>query len=290
MASIYKITDATNGWVYIGETTRTVQVRWKQHLSRVKDMQYTEYLYNAMRTHGIENFSVKQIAECDDKDRFKIETEYITKYRSWVGFKNHKGYNLVLSQEGIAPIMEQEILNCWNDGLTLVQISKRLHVCDKTVRYSLRNNGITEEQTLERRNQNAGKHTRKSVIQYTMNGEYVNEYESASAAARAMNKTSASQIQKSCAGKISLTAYGYIWQYRNDDNIEEIVSLLKTKNKKGINKKAIQQIDVNGNIIAEYESASAAGRAFNKVHTAFAKAARDGNMAYGYYWKYKLTN
>lgn len=290
MANIYKITDATNGWVYIGETTRTISVRWRQHLSRAKNLQYTEYLYRAMRAHGIDNFSIELITECDDKDRFKIETEYITKYNSWVGFDDHKGYNLVLSQEGIAPIMAQEILNCWNDGLTLVQISERLHICDKTVRYSLRNSGITEEQVLERRNQNAGKHSRKPIIQYTMNGEYLNEYKSISEAARAMNKTSPTQIQKSCAGKLSLTAYGYIWQYKDDDNIEEIVSLLKTKHKKGINKKTIQQIDVDGNIIAEYESASAAGRAFNKAHTAFAKAARDGGMAYGYYWKYKLTN
>lgn len=286
MASIYKITDATNGWVYIGETTRTVPIRWKQHLSRAKDPQYNEYLYRAMRSHGIENFSIEQIAECNDEERFKIETEYITKYNSWVGFDNYKGYNLVLSQEGVAPIMTQEILNCWNDGLTLVQISERLHICNKTVRYSLRNSGVTEEQTLERRNQNAGKHSRKPIIQYTMNGEHINEYESISAATKAMNKTSPSQIQKSCAGKISLTAYGYIWQYKDDDNIEEIISILKTKAKKGINKKAICQIDDNGNIIAEYESASAAGRAFGKAHAAFAKAARDGGTAYGYHWKY----
>lgn len=286
MAYIYKIIDATNGWVYIGETTRTIQVRWKQHLSRAKDMNYNEYLYRAMRAHGVENFSIEPIIQCKDEDRFKIETKYITQYKSWVGFENYKGYNLVLSQEGVAPIIEQEILNCWNDGLTLVQIRDRLHLCDKTVRYSLRNSGITQEEVYERRNLNAGKHSRKPIIQYTMDGEYVNQYESISAAAKAMNRTSPSQIQKSCAGKISLTAYGYIWQYKDDDNIEEIVSILKTKNKKGENKKRIQQFDLDGNFIQEYESASAAGRAFGKAHAAFAKAAREGRVAYGYKWKY----
>lgn len=286
MACIYKITNTINNKVYIGETTRTINARWRQHKARAKDSQYTEYLYRAIRKYGIENFTIEELIQCADEDRFKIETEYITKYRSWVGFEDCNGYNLVLSQEGVAPIMAQEILNCWNDGLTLVQISERLHLCDKTIRYSLRNDGITQEQVYERRNQNAGKHSRKPIIQYTMDGEYINQYESITAATKAMNKTSPSQIQKSCAGKISLTAYGYIWQYEDDDNIEEIVSILKTKTKKGINKKAIQQIDKNGNIIAEYESASAAGRAFGKAHAAFAKAARDGSTAYGYYWKY----
>ena len=286
MACIYKITNTINNKVYIGETTRTMKARWQQHKSRVKMPEYTEYLYRAIRKYGIENFIIEELIQCADEDRFKIETEYITKYRSWVGFEDCKGYNLALSQEGVAPVIAQEILNCWNDGLTIVQISDRLHKNIKTISHSLKNDGITQEQIYERRKQNAGKHSRKSIIQYTMNGDYVNQYESISAAAKAMNKTSPSQIQKSCAGNISLTAYGYVWQYEDDDNIEEVVALLKTKTKKGVNKKAIQQIDKNGNIVAEYESASAAGRAFGKAHAAFAKAAREGGTAYGYYWKY----
>lgn len=286
MACIYKITNTINNKVYIGETTRTMNARWQQHKARAKMPEYTEYLYRAIRKYGIENFIIEELTQCTDEDRFKVETEYITKYRSWVGFEDCKGYNLALSQEGVAPVMAQEILNCWNDGLTIVQISDRLHRNIKTISRSLKNDGVTQEQIYERRKQNAGKHSRKSIIQYTMNGDYVNQYESISAAAKAMNKTSPSQIQKSCAGNISLTAYGYIWQYEDDDNIEEVVALLKTKTKKGINKKAIQQIDKDGNIVAEYESASAAGRAFGKAHAAFAKAAREGGTAYGYYWKY----
>ena len=286
MAYIYKITNMINNKVYIGETTRTMNVRWHQHKARAKDSQYTEYLYRAIRKYGIENFIIEELTQCADEDRFKIETEYITKYRSWVGFEDCNGYNLALSQEGVAPIMAQEILNCWNDGLTIVQISERLHINVKTVSHSLKNDGITQENIYERRKINSGKHSCKAIIQYTLTGEYVAEHESISAAAKTMGKSSPSQIQKSCAGKISLTAYNYVWQYKDDDNIEEVVSLLKTKTKTGVNKKAIRQIDNDGNVVAEYESASAAGRAFGKAHAAFAKAAREGNTAYGYRWEY----
>ena len=119
-----------------------------------------------------------------------------------------------------------------------------------------------------------------------MEGEYLGEYPSITSAAKSLGKTTVSQIQKSCSGKFSLTAYGYVWQYKDDDNIEEIVSLLKTKNKVGVNKKSVQQIDENGNVVAEYESASAAGRALGKAHVGIAKAAREGCTAYGYHWKY----
>lgn len=284
MAYIYKITNNINGKVYIGETTRTVQIRWNQHKTRVRNTQFTEYLYNAMRKYGIENFSVEQIRECPDEERFKIETEYITKFRSYVGFDDCNGYNLVLSQNGPAPILKQEVSNFWNDGFTVVQISERLHIDIKTVRHILRSVGVTEEMTLARRAEYAGRHSRKPVNQYSLEGELLNTFESASAAARYIGKGHGS-ICSSCTGRL-LTAYNYIWQYVDDDNIEEIVLIVASKSKVGSNKKRVQKIDLEGNIIEEFESASAAGRSLNKSHAGIAYAARNNKTAYGYYWKY----
>ena len=167
----------------------------------------------------------------------------------------------------------------------MIQISERLHVNIKTVSQSLKNDGITQEAIFQRRSDAVGKRSSKKVLQYTMQGDYIAEYPSASEAARNMNKKP-SQIAKACQGKYALTAYGYIWQYKDDDNVEEIVSTLKTKNKVGANKKPIQQLDENGNILAEFDSASAAGRSLNKKHAAIAKAARENKKAYGYFWRY----
>ena len=83
-----------------------------------------------------------------------------------------------------------------------------------------------------------------------------------------------------------MTAYNYIWQYVDDDNIEEIVLIVASKSKVGSNKKRVQKIDLEGNIIEEFESASAAGRSLNKSHAGIAYAARNNKTAYGYYWKY----
>lgn len=54
---IYLITNKINGKTYVGQTTKTIEKRWKQHLSHSK---YDNYpLYYAMRKHGIDNFYIE---------------------------------------------------------------------------------------------------------------------------------------------------------------------------------------------------------------------------------------
>ena len=67
-----------------------------------------------------------------------------------------------------------------------------------------------------------------------------------------------------------------------DNNIEEVLLQIEKTSKTGKNKKAIQQLDKNGKVLAEFESASAAGRSLGKAHAGIAKAAREGRTAYGY--------
>ena len=55
MSYIYKITNLITNKSYIGETNRTVSIRWAQHKIRAKDVNNTEYLYNSIRKYGINN-------------------------------------------------------------------------------------------------------------------------------------------------------------------------------------------------------------------------------------------
>jgi len=281
MSFIYKITNKVNGKMYIGETNRTIEIRWRQHKSRAKDPQYTEYLYQAMRKYGIENFTIECLEQCCPEERFHKETNYIILYNTLAP----NGYNLVLSQDGPTPLMIQQVLDLWGEGLSLVGIGAKIHIDPKTISGYLRSNGVTSEEILERRTKNAGKHSRKAVIQYTLDGDFIREFESASAASRELSCNNAS-ISKCCKGNI-LTYNGYIWQYKDCDDIEERVLLVQSKPKVGKNVKAIFCLNEQKEIIKEYDSASAAGRAFGVAHTGIAYAARTGGKACGYYWKYK---
>ena len=280
MSYIYKITNTKNNKIYIGQTNRTVPIRWKQHKFRYKDG--TSPLYEDMKKYGIESFIVETLQECDPEDRFDLETSYILHYNCMVP----NGYNAVLNQNNGSEEMYLMCKSLWEEGKTVKQIGEELKLDPKRVGCYLKRVGITQEEIYERRGKKRGIDSSKAVIQYSPEGEFIQRYTSASEAGRSLGKRHSS-IAKCCCGDL-LTAYGYIWQYEDDDDIEELVLFIKNKKGKvGKRSKPIMCYDLNHNFIAEYESASAAGRSFGVAHSGIAYAARNGGIAYGYYWKYK---
>lgn len=281
MAYIYKITNIITGKVYIGETVRSISARWKQHKSRAKDLNYKEYLYNSIRKYGIENFVIDEIEKCSNDERYERESYWIKEYNSLAP----NGYNLVLSQIGLRYESIDTILQLWEEGYSIKRISETVHSSVKTISTLLKENGISEDKILQRRSNSVGKRSSKKVNQYDLHGNLLKVWNSASEAALNLGLNNAS-ISKCCKGNI-LTYYGYIWQYEVDDEIEERIEILSSKAKTGKNKKTIFCKDKEGHFIKEYESASAAGREFGVSHAGIAYAARNGTMAYGYYWEYR---
>lgn len=74
--------------------------------------------------------------------------------------------------------------------------------------------------------------TKLPVIQLSKNGEFVAEYESLSAAGRAVNKNNTKYIKECCEGKRE-EMYGYIWKYKNNyvDNLAQSASAKAKENK-----------------------------------------------------------
>ena len=88
MGFIYKITNLINGKVYIGQTSRTIKERYKEHKKAFKKKNVA--LYCAMRKYGINNFKIEQIEKCDNTLLNEREIYWIAKYKS----NNSKiGYN-----------------------------------------------------------------------------------------------------------------------------------------------------------------------------------------------------
>ena len=280
MAIIYKITNKINGKVYIGETIRPLNTRWNRHLSNARSGK-KEHLYCSMREYGIENFSIEEIDRCPNDVRFAVETSYIIKYNSL----EPNGYNWLLYQNGYSPDCEDIIVQDWENGLTIKEISEKRHIGVKTVSGILKNNNITQEEIFNRRTENTKKRSGKAVSQYDLNGVFIAEYDSASEAARELGVPPAA-ISKSCNNNL-LSAHGFIWQYQENDKVDEVVEKVKNKSKAGKNKKRISQYTTNNEFIQTFESASAAGRSLNKTHAGIARAARKGGTAYGFKWKYE---
>lgn len=85
---------ATNRW-YIGQTIRSLQCRWEEHL---KEMQFSKsHLNSALRKYGVEAFEL-QVIESDIPESRLDEREryYIQQYDSY-----HHGFNCTLGGQGV---------------------------------------------------------------------------------------------------------------------------------------------------------------------------------------------
>lgn len=92
MGYIYKITNNINGKVYIGQTIKTVEKRFRQHINNSNKPYFSQIiLYKAMNKYGIENFSVEKIEEIDNSLLDEREKYWIAYYNSYLD-----GYNSTL--------------------------------------------------------------------------------------------------------------------------------------------------------------------------------------------------
>lgn len=78
LASIYKIINNVNDFVYIGVTTKTIEERFKTHIKNSRK-NYEQPLYQDIRRLGEDKFKIEKIDECFERHKFIVE-EYWTDY------------------------------------------------------------------------------------------------------------------------------------------------------------------------------------------------------------------
>lgn len=101
MGYIYKITNITNGKVYIGQTIKTVQKRFTQHKNNSNKEYFSQLvLYKAFNKYGIENFICEEIEKVDnslldEREKYWIEyyDSYFNGYNSTLGGRATQLYN-----------------------------------------------------------------------------------------------------------------------------------------------------------------------------------------------------
>jgi group I intron endonuclease len=89
MGYIYKITNTVNNKVYIGQTRKDPDNRWKGHQYSLKNNKGCPLLMRAFRKHGLDKFKFEVIIICFDEARFELEKYYIKKNNSF----GDGGYN-----------------------------------------------------------------------------------------------------------------------------------------------------------------------------------------------------
>ena len=133
----------------------------------------------------------------------------------------------------------------------------------------------------------ARKKKRKPVLQFSIFGELLNEFECAEDAARAVQGSR--NIITGCCKGIPKTAYGYIWIYKEDyDATQPIQRVRKQRSSDTYFSKIVLQYTTDNILIGEFVSASEASRQTNINANCIRDCCR-GNQktAGGFIWRYK---
>lgn len=143
---IYKITNASNDKVYIGQTIQTLKARWNRHcqMSSISKAESNMKIKRALIKYGKSNFIISELEKCSIENLNKREKYYIKIYNS---FKN--GYNSTEGgQEGVKPLqtsqnIQKKIIKMYIEGMSLRTIATNFNKDKYTIKLILERNNIT---------------------------------------------------------------------------------------------------------------------------------------------------
>ena len=285
---IYIIKNTCNDKVYIGQTSRTIQDRWKQHkASALRGEEQGIILYNAMRKYGIDKFYISQLEECDLEQINESEIYWIQYYNS----QTPNGYNVRAGGEdpGRKEVYKMDennqIIECYGSAMAAaeannVDLSLLTKVCRKEEGHNSAGGFkwcYVNDYDTEYLNNIKIKKSTTSVYQMdNTTGKIIKKWNSIAEAVQELH-IQQSDISHCLSGRYK-TAGGFGWC--TEDNVNTFKPYKKEK--------SIIQLDKKNNFIKEWTSAKDAATFLSKDASTIRKAARgDRKTAYGYIWKYK---
>lgn len=98
MGCIYRIINRLDGKSYVGQYCKdSPKGRFTTHRRNARKEDSTEYLYRAIRKHGVENFDFTLVRVCDNTELEDLEIKYIKEFNTF----GENGYNMTTGGQGI---------------------------------------------------------------------------------------------------------------------------------------------------------------------------------------------
>ena len=305
MGYIYKIYNDINDKVYIGQTKKTIEYRFKEHF---RQSQYEKegirpptYFHNAINKYGKEHFFITEVEKCDNSLLNERERYWIKQYDSY-----NNGYNSTIGGQFESQIsnikkviqydLEGNFKTIFNSSeeaakevgidASYVRAACNPNTTNKsagqyqwryyTENYPLKISSITGK---------SGKPKIK-VKQYDLKGNYIKTFNSASDAAKATNQTRRN-ISLACEKK-QCKAGNYQWRYETDSNIpNNLIAERLSKYCKPLI--PILQKDKQGNIIKEWSSIIEAAEQLQLDAKKIGLTCEQKHKTYNkYQWQYKI--
>ena len=211
MGYIYKITNRIDKKIYVGQTIRDVEERWKAHLHKGSNCRY---LSSAIKKYGVDNFEFKLVCITFDNQLDDMEIKYIKQYNSLVP----NGYNLRIGGNGgrhhaetkqkISEVLKQRYKNgLIHSKPSLGKPHNEIH--KKKISESLKGRRLSQETI----NKIILSKKIYKIIQFDILGNRLNSFETCQEAAQYIGTTRAN-VNHCCTGK-NKTAKGYVWKYES---------------------------------------------------------------------------
>jgi hypothetical protein len=189
---IYKVTNNLTGKSYVGQTVQVPHKRWSAHKYAAKTNKYKgSYFHSAIRKYGPSNFTFEII------DTFKLDDE--------------RGLGYVLNRFEVFYI---KVYNTFKAGYNLTPggggifgYKKTPEQVEKTAS-KIRGRKLSKEHKLQ-----IGQDKSKPVIQYSLAGHKLSEYQSMKQA-NDVTGINFKSISNCCRG-VAKTAFGFKWTYKN---------------------------------------------------------------------------
>lgn len=276
MGLIYMRTSPSGG-IYIGKTILSEERRWQLHCNGAYNSNSSDYnciLSKAIRKYGKDNFSVKILEDNISEDNLNNrEIFWINKYNTYYK-DNPKGYNMTRGGEGQLKFSDSELLQLWNQGYTLKEISSILNGSSHYLGIRLSNLGINKNLFISRANEKRAIDTMKNNPK---NKEIYLLWKQG---------LTLSEIKT----KINCDIHSAAIMLKKIYNISnEEIQYRKNLSNSNSKKKPILQLDKNNNIIKEWNSASEAAKILQLDLSSIRKCVKGiRKTTGGFQWKEKI--
>lgn len=180
MNKIYKISNDFNNKVYIGKTSRELNIRFHEH--EINSSGCNSYIHNSIKEHGIEHYKITLIEDNIFDEKINERERY------WISYYNSykNGYNLTPGGDGrsLSDDLIQRIEELYIQGKTCTEISLELNLPHSTVYHRLSNcTWFDKEENYKR----SIAHFCKPIDQYNENKEYIQSFPSINEASRILD-------------------------------------------------------------------------------------------------------
>lgn len=209
---IYKVTNVLTNECYIGATTKSLEERKIDHLQKTEKKVGSKF-QEAIATYGIESFTWEQIDTASNMDELaQKEIKYIHEFDSFEsGYNSDKGGGIkkTIYKYNLDGSLKSTFESLFDAGESINVRKQDVSRACWSVNHSLENYlwsyDYVEPFIPETDNR------KKEVLQYNLNGNFLERYVSASEASR---KTSMSKtcITRCCRGEREQSG-GFLWKY-----------------------------------------------------------------------------